>query len=76
MRTRTRDLTVNDPTEKVCLTEMGLCVHRKGSEKVKSKIIWLVNSQKTKEFKVNIQQVVILSEVVVRQGPIVGLFHG
>lgn len=76
MRTTTQDIMANDPTEKVCLTETGLDGHRKGSEKVKSKLICLVDSEKTKEFQVNTQQVVILSKVIVRQGTTMGSFDG
>ena len=53
MKTRIEDIMVNDPTEKLCLTEMGLGGHGEGSEKLKSKLIALADSEKAKEFQVD-----------------------
>ena len=63
MKTRIQDIMVNDPTEKMCLTEMGLGGHGEGSEKLKSKLIALADSEKTKEFQVDTEQVVRASLV-------------
>ena len=63
MKTRIQDIMVNDPTEKMCLTEMGLGGHGEGSEKLKSKLSALADSEKTKEFQVDTEQVVRASLV-------------
>ena len=63
MKTRIEDIMVNDPTEKLCLTEMGLGGHGEGSEKLKSKLIALADSEKAKEFQVDTEQVVRASLV-------------
>ena len=63
MKTRIEDIMVNDPTEKLCLTEMGLGGHGEGSEKLKSKLIVLADSEKAKEFQVDTEQVVRASLV-------------
>lgn len=62
MRTRTKDVMVNDPTGKV------LDRYRGGWPRISEKLICLEDSEKTAEFKVSTQQAEILSKVVIRWG--------
>ena len=65
---------INDPTEEVCLTEMGPDGGRKGTRKWRGLLICLVDSEKTKTLEMNTQPVKIISKVVEGRGNIVVSF--